>query len=278
MELAGKVAIVTGSSRGIGRAYALALAIEGATVVVTARTVTEPVVVPTGTAPSERQVKGGLPGSVETTASQIRRANGKALALGCDVTKEDDIRALVARVVDEFGKIDILVNNASIFPRSNYLKETPEQFGAIFDTNVLGMYLMCKHVLPHMISRRSGSVINISNGGSMGTGASRGTVTGRDLMFYHMSKAAINRMTTFLADEVSDYSIAVNALTPGIIKSDGMDDALGADFDYENDTIATILPATVEVLGPPLLYLAKQTAQTCTGRYVQTPEWGKSWP
>jgi NAD(P)-dependent dehydrogenase (short-subunit alcohol dehydrogenase family) len=81
MELTGKVAIVTGSSRGIGRAYARALAGEGATVVVTARTVTEPVVVAGGTAPSELQVKGGLAGSVETTASQIRDADGTAIAL-----------------------------------------------------------------------------------------------------------------------------------------------------------------------------------------------------
>jgi len=278
MELTGKVAIVTGSSRGIGRAYARALAGEGATVVVTARTVTEPVVVAGGTAPSELQVKGGLAGSVETTASQIRDADGTAIALGCDVTNEDDVRNLLARVTDEVGKIDILVNNASVFPRGHYLEETQEQFDAVFHTNVLGMYLMCKHVLPHMISRRAGSVINISNGGSTGTGASRGTVTGRDLMFYNMSKASINRMTTFLADEVSEYGIAVNALTPGIIKSDGMDDALGADFDYEKDTVTTILPATVDVLGPPLLYLAKQTANTFTGRYVMTPEWGKTWP
>ncbi len=278
MELTGKVAIVTGSSRGIGRAYALALAAEGATVVATARTVTEPPSVPTGTAPSERQVKGGMPGSVGTTVSEIEGAGGKALALGCDVSNEDDVRALVARVIEEFGQIDILVNNASVYPRGNYLKETPEQFDAIFHTNVLGMFLLCKHVLPHMIARRSGSVINISNGGSTATGASRGTFTGRDLMFYNMSKAAINRMTTFVADEVSDYDVAVNALTPGIIKSEGMDDALGADFDYEKDTVTSILPVTVDVLGPPVVYLAKQTAKTCTGRYLQTPEWGKTWP
>ena len=277
MELKGRIAIVTGSSRSIGRAYALALGQEGATVVTTARTLREPAPVGAGAGPSQRQVHGGLPGTIERTAAEITAKGGQAVALRCDVTKEEEVKKLVAEVIARFGKIDILVNNAANYPRGNFLQETPEQFDAIFHTNVLGPYLMCKHVLPHMIKQRRGRVINISNGGSTAPDAARNTVTGRDLMFYNMSKAAVNRLTTHLADEVAQYDIAVNALTPGIIKSAGMDDALGGDFDYAKDGVTIVAP-TVEYLGQPLLYLAKQTAKTCTGKYLKTPEWQNTWP
>ena len=261
MELKGKIAIVTGSSRGIGRAYALALGEAEAEVVAVARTLNEPATVKPGAAPSDRQVHGGMPGSVSGTAQAIVAAGGKAIALGCDVSQEPEVQALVA----------------AVYPRRNYLEETPETFDTIFHINVLGYYLMMKHVLPHMIQRKSGSVVNISNGGSLATNASRRGQIGRDLLFYTMTKATINRMNSFIADEVAEYGIAVNALTPGIIKSEGMDDALGDDFDYTGDGIQ-ILPATPEILGPPLLHLAKQTAKTCTGQIFKTPEWGKTWP
>lgn len=275
MEFTGKVAIVTGSSRGIGRAYARALGAEGAQVVAVARTLKEAPKSAGG--PSERQVRGGMPGSVSTTAQLITTAGGKALPLACDVSQEQQVQALVADVIKRFGKIDVLVNNAAVYPRCNYLEETPESFDTMFHINVLGYYLMMKHVLPHMIKRKSGSIVNISNGSSQMTTASRGGETGRDLLFYTMSKATINRMNSFIADEVAEYGIAVNALTPGIIKSEGMDDALGDDFDYGKDGVK-ILPATPEILGPPMLHLAKQTAKTCTGQIFKTPEWGKTWP
>lgn len=277
MELKGKIAIVTGSSRGIGRAYALALGEAEAEVVAVARTLNEPATVKPGAAPSDRQVHGGMPGSVSGTAQAIVAAGGKAIALGCDVSQEPEVQALVADVIKRYGRIDVLVNNAAVYPRRNYLEETPETFDTIFHINVLGYYLMMKHVLPHMIQRKSGSVVNISNGGSLATNASCRGQIGRDLLFYTMTKATINRMNSFIADEVAEYGIAVNALTPGIIKSEGMDDALGDDFDYTGDGIQ-ILPATPEILGPPLLHLAKQTAKTCTGQIFKTPEWGKTWP
>ena len=277
MELQGKTAIVTGSSRGIGKSYAIALAQAGASVVLAARTQKHAVAPPRPVTPGQRQVAGQLPGSLDETAAEIAALGGTAVAIPCDVTQESSVKALVAATIARFGRIDILVNNAAVFPRGHYLEETPERFDTLFHVNTLGYYLMCKHVLPHMITQRSGSIVNLSSTGTLMGGAGKSSAVSKDLLFYHMSKAAINRMTTFIADEVSEYGIAVNALTPGGNKSPGMDDAMGADFDYAAES-RTLPPPTPERLGPPLIYLAQQTAATYTGKIVTTPEYGKSWP
>ncbi|MSQ26295.1 MAG: SDR family oxidoreductase [Dehalococcoidia bacterium] len=277
MELRGKTAIVTGSSRGIGKSYAIALAQAGASVVLAARTQKHAVTPPRPVTPGQRQVSGQLPGSLDETAAEIISAGGTAVPISCDVTQENSVQALVATTIARFGKIDILVNNAAVFPRGHYLEETPERFDTLFHINVLGYYLTCKHVLPHMIKQRSGSIINLSSTGTLMGGSGKGNAVSKDLLYYHMSKAAINRMTTFLADEVSEYGIAVNALTPGGNKTPGMDDAMGADFDYAADR-RPLPPPTPERLGPPLIWLAQQTAATYTGKIVTTPDFRKTWP
>ena len=121
MEFSGRVAIVTGSSRGIGKAYAVALAKAGASVVVAARTMQQHVAAASGGPRGLRHVEGTLPGTIGETAAQIEAAGGTAVAVKCDVTQEEDVKAIVRQTMDRFGRIDVLVNNAAIYPRFKYL-------------------------------------------------------------------------------------------------------------------------------------------------------------
>ena len=275
MELSGRVAIVTGSSRGIGKAYAMALAQAGASVVVAARTLQPQVAVASGGPRGRRHVEGTLPGTIGETAAEIEAAGGTAIPIKCHVTQEEDVKAMVRQTMDRFGRIDVLVNNAAIYPRFKYLEVPPDGFDTVMHVNVRAPYLCSKHVLPHMIQAKSGSVINITS--NAGEKTSRGTTIGEDLIMYALAKASLNRLTTFLSLEVAEYGIAVNALSPGLVRTDGLDDALPEGYDFDTDPYDW-RPATPEVLGPAIVALARQTAQTMTGKIVHTSEHGTSWP
>ena len=275
MELAGRCAIVTGSSRGIGKAMAIALAQAGASVVLAARTQKEPGDLEKSMSRGSRQLAGLLPGTIYQTAAEIAAGGGEALAVPCDVTSEQAVQAMVSQAMDRFGKIDLLLNNAAIFPRYPYLEATPEAFDNVMHVNVLGYYLTMKHVLPHMIHRGSGSVINVTAGTA--TGRSVKTRLGADLILYGMSKAAVNRLTTFVADEVRAHGIAVNALIPGLIETPGNEDALPEDFDYAKEGHKPF-PASPEVFTRPITFLATQTAESFTGNIVHNMEYGQTWP
>ncbi len=275
MEFQGKVAIVTGGSRGIGKAYALALAAEGASVVVAARTEKEATAAQKSTGRGDRHVQGLLPGSIHQTASEIVALGAQALPVRCDVTSEEQVRAMVAKTMERFGRIDVLVNNAAIYPRYKALEITQEQLEQSFRVNTLGQYLCAKHVLPVMIKQSSGAVINLTARTAETT--VQGWSPGQDLMAYAITKAGVNRMTTYLAQEMSKHHAAVNALVPGMIKTQGLEDALPEDFDYSDDRVSWHLP-TPERLGPALLFLAQQTAESFTGKIVHTDEFRKTWP
>ena len=276
MELRGKCAIVTGSSRGIGKAIATALAQAGVSVVVAARTREEPKVIPFNLRRGDRQVAGLMLGTVYQAASEIEALGGEALAVPCDVTREADVVGMVTAAIERFGKVDILVNNAAVFPRYHYLETSQDELEQVLRINLVGYYLTCKHVLPQMIERGSGSVINVTAGSATGGGARRSKLS-RDLMAYAVSKAGVNRLTTYIADEVRGDGVAVNALIPGVIATPGMDDALPSDFDYEEEGVRAY-PALPEVFAGPILFLASQTAETFTGDVVHNMEFGKSWP
>ncbi len=274
--LEGKVAIVTGGSRGIGKAYALSLAMAGASVVVAARSDTAREAAPAGLSKGEAHVRGLLPGTIQETVAEIEALGRDALAVRCDVSKEDDIKALVATVMERFGRIDVLVNNAGTYPRYGSLEIDPEEFDWSFRVNTLGPYLCCKHVLPIMIAQKSGSVINLTSRTSM-IMPFEGWTPALELLVYAVTKAGVNRLTTYLAGEVAPHNIAINALVPGMIVTDGLRDAMDDDYDFDHDKV-NWLPATPDVLGPALLYLAKQSAQTFSGRIVITDEFGDTWP
>jgi NAD(P)-dependent dehydrogenase (short-subunit alcohol dehydrogenase family) len=204
MILSGKVAIVTGSSRGIGKAIAIGFAAEGASVVVAARTEAE----------SEKKS-----GTIYQTADAIRARGGKALPLTCDVTSEESINNMVENTISKFGRVDILVNNAGAafyYP----VTETPlKRWELVLRVNLTGAFLCSKAVLPQMIEQKGGSIINISSLAS--DERDEGTVpTG---IAYGVSKAGLDRLTWGLATEVGRYNIAVNALKPHtVVDTDGM--------------------------------------------------------
>lgn len=248
-RLEGKVAIVTGASRGIGKALAVAFAKEGAKVVVAARS----------------ETVGSLPGTIHQTADEIKAAGGVALPLRCDITKAPEIEALARRTVEEFGTVDILVNNAGIGSFSSILKVSLERWDKVFATNVRGAFLCSRAVLPTMIKNRRGSIINITSMAARVTDVSHGP--------YAASKAALERFTMCLAEEVRGYNIAVNALDPGLILAPG--NIQGVTSHGREWTLVGRRPP--ETVVPAAIFMAYQDAHF-TGRVMKAQEFYVTWP
>ena len=198
LKLKGKVAIVTGSSRGIGRAIAIAMAKEGADLVVAARTEVE---------------KEHLPGTTYETAHWVKREGRRALAIRTDITDDQQVAEMVKKTVAEFGRIDILVNNAGIGSPDSVLDISIKRWDLIMAVNLRGTFICTRMVLPHMIAQGSGHIVNLS---SILATTIKGGVA------YGVTKAAIARFTQGLAGEVKDYNIAVNALRPGYTETEGV--------------------------------------------------------
>ena len=189
-SLADQVTVVTGAGRGVGRAIALALGRAGATVVAVARTRFD----------------------VDETVALISQSGGKGWAAAVDVTDRPVVDQLIHDVLDETGRIDVLVNCAGSFTSLDPVWETdPELWWRDVTTNLLGTFLCTRSVLPAMINRRTGTIINLSGGGADGPAP---YWTG-----YASSKAAILRFTDSLAPEVARYSIQVYALLPGLVRT-----------------------------------------------------------
>lgn len=251
--LAGKVAIVTGASRGIGRALAVGLARTGAAVACAART--------------EREQPGGLPGTIHATADAIRAAGGEALALRCDIGSAADIADLVDATATRLGAVDILVNNAMTPTRAAFADSTLEQWDDSMRVNVRSLFLTCRAVLPRMAERGGGSIINISSGAadSRVTGMPPGYLT------YSVAKAAMERFSTALAGEFAAADIAVNALRPGAVKTETAVHELGEQWDWTGWT-------EPEAVVPAVVFLAGQRADGVTGRVVDSTQFGVTWP
>jgi len=198
MNLSGKVAIITGSRRGMGKAFALGFAQAGADVVICGR--------------SDDETLQEVAGGIEATGRRV-------LALKADVCQEADVENMVSKTMEKFGRIDVLVNNAGVafhFP----LQETPlKRWMLVINVNLTGAFLCSKHVVPIMIKQKSGSIINISSGSA--TDNELGPVpTG---IAYGVSKAGLERLTLGMATELGQYNIAVNAIKPvRPVNTDGM--------------------------------------------------------
>lgn len=188
-RLKGKVAIITGASSGIGAATAERFAAEGAAVLVADR--------------------NGL-GALEV-AGQIVASNRQARAFGMDVSQEATIEAMVRLALDTWGQIDILVNNAGVGSVEHVLIATPEEFDRVFAINTRGPLLCCKHVLPHMLARGCGAIVNIASI------SSACGIPGQGI--YAPSKAGILQLTRQLAVEFAGRGIRVNAVSPGTIET-----------------------------------------------------------
>jgi citronellol/citronellal dehydrogenase len=202
-KLDGRVAIVTGASRGIGAEIAKLFAREGARVVCAARTLNEG---------DHRLLAGSLAG----TAGAIRDAGHQALAVAADVSNEDDCRRLVAAARDAFGPVDILVNNAALTYYVPIAKFGVKNWVRAFAVNVHGPFMLSQLVLPDMFARRRGAIVNISSGAAIGPGRTpfRDARPANGGTMYGATKAALERFTQGLAQEVDGHNISVCAVAP----------------------------------------------------------------
>ena len=199
-RLTGKTAIVTGASRGIGEAIARLYAEEGANVVCAARTLNE----------GDHMLEGSL----ANTVRQIADAGGTALAVACNVSSEAECRSLVDATVDTYGTVDVLVNNAALHYYLPIVDYDVNRWTRAFAVNVHGPFMLSKFVLPHMIAQGSGAIVNVSSGAAIGPGRGPYEQAGRGGTMYGASKAALERMTQGLAQEVAEHNIAVSCYSP----------------------------------------------------------------
>jgi len=238
-RLAGKVALVTGAAQGIGRAYALALAQEGA------RVCASDVVAPT-----------------ETVAA-IREAGGEAVGHRVDVTDQVLVDAMVADALATFGRIDVLVNNAALFATlkmKSFLELDPGEWDRVMAVNVRGTWQVTKAVAPVMARTGGGSIVNISSGTVF-----KGSPF---LAHYVASKGAVVALTRALARELGDSKVRVNALAPGLVMSQGVQDHPG----WNEAAKAIVASRSLKRDSRPedmvgaLLYLASDDSAFVTGQ------------
>jgi dehydrogenase/reductase SDR family protein 4 len=191
IDLTGKIAIVTGGTRGIGLATAAGLASAGATVVVSSR----------------------KPEAVERVTKEIVAAGGKAVGLTAHVGKMDECRKLVADTIAQLGGVDIVVNNAAANPVFGPVENTDEgAWAKIMSVNLQGPFEICKAALPTMIARGGGAIVNLSSIG--------GVSPEQGLGIYSVSKAAIISLTQVMAREWGRHNVRANAICPGLIRTD----------------------------------------------------------
>jgi citronellol/citronellal dehydrogenase len=247
MKLAGKVAIITGASRGIGKSIALAFAREGAAAVIAART---------------EQEGGKLPGTIYQTADEIRAFGGRALPIKTDITIDEEVERMAKRTLEEFGRVDILVNNAAANFNATILDLTIKRWDLMMRVNLRGTFLCTKAVLPTMVAQRSGNIICMTS-----PAAKRRAPPGE--VCYSITKAGIELFCWGLAQEVKQYNIAVNDLYPESgVATDG----------YKVVFQKTVTEETLRRMKKPeeiaeaALWLATQDASTFTGRSVNDEE------
>jgi 3-oxoacyl-[acyl-carrier protein] reductase len=242
MLLEKRVAIITGGARGIGRAVALRFAREGAiSVIVDIRA-----------------------GEAAETIKQLDDINNDGLFIQCDVSNSTQVRNLVDRVINKYGKIDILVNNAAISPPENSIADiTEEEWDRVLAVNLKSVFLCCQAVLPYMKKQRYGKIINVS---------SLGAITPAPFMAdYAAAKSGVVALTRSLALEAASFNICVNALLPGITRTDLHDAVIpeGMTKDEHFTQAARMIPlkrvADPDDIAGVALFLASELSRYVTG-------------
>ncbi|MBV9611448.1 MAG: glucose 1-dehydrogenase [Acidobacteriaceae bacterium] len=240
-KLKNKVAVVTGSSKGIGAAIAKQLAADGAKVVVNYS--------------SSRE-------GAEKVVSDITKDGGEAVAIGGSVSNEADVNRLFTETKKTFGKVDILVNNAGVYAFAPLEHVTAEEYKRQYDTNVLGLLLTTKAALPHF-PPEGGSVVNISSVVS--------TLAPPAASLYSSTKGAVDAITKSLAKELGPRHIRVNAVNPGYVVTEGTRSAGLPDSDFERRAVAQTplgRAGQPEDIAPPVAFLASDDARWITGETI----------
>jgi 3-oxoacyl-[acyl-carrier protein] reductase len=240
-KLTGKVAVVTGASKGIGAAIAKQLAADGASVVVNYSTSRE---------------------GAEKVVTEITEAGGKAIAVGGSVAKQSEIDSLFAETQKAYGKLDILVNNAGVYSFASLEDVTGDEYKRLYDTNVLGLLLTTKAALPHFPAE-GGSVINISSVVSSLAPASTS--------LYASTKGAVDTITKSLAKELGPRGIRVNSINPGLVITEGTHTAGIVGSDFEAGAIASTplgRAGQPEDIAPPVAFLASDDSRWITGETI----------
>lgn len=198
MSLEGKVVIVTGARQGLGKAIATGMAEAGADLVISDRVLDD--------------------GKLEGVAGDIRKLGRRALTIGGDITVEADVDEMVKKTIDEYGRIDVLVNNAGVTAPDSYLKIPVRRWNMIINVNLNGTFLCAQKVLPQMIEQGSGKVINVSS------------ILAKEIRFsvaYGTTKAAVERLTIGLAREMRHHpGIAITCVRPYFVKTEVVMDFL----------------------------------------------------
>ena len=237
--LDGKIAVVTGASRGIGRAIALRLGLEGATVIVNYN----------GSEEKALQV-----------VKEIEEKGGKAEAIACNVSDYEASGVFLEGVIKKYGKLDILINNAGITRDNLLMKMSEEEFDAVINTNLKGVFNCMKHVSRQMIKQRGGRIINISSvSGILGNAGQAN---------YCAAKAGVIGMTKSFAREAASRGITVNAIAPGYIQTDMTDVLSDSVKEASLDQIPMKRFGTPEDIAAAAVFLASEPAGYITGQVI----------
>lgn len=239
LDFTDRVAIVTGASSGIGAAFAKALAGQGASVAILARRVEK----------------------LEAVAAECEAAGGKCLPVTCDVTSEDSIKQAVAKVKAEFGRVDILINNAGVCEFAPLEDHTTAQWDKVIATDLSSIFLMTREVAPLFKEQNYGRVINIASVGALEAGAVQ--------IGYFAAKGGVLQMTRALAAELAPYGVLVNGIAPGVFATEMTDGMLEADGSLVLKARTCLKRfAEPEELCPQMLLFASEENTYCTGQTI----------
>lgn len=244
MRFQGKVAIVTGGSKGLGKAIAKQLAHEGASVVINGRDMN----------------------ALEEATQEIRREGGQITAIQADVSKSEDVKAMIDKVIEDYDRIDILINNAAVFAESVRIMDLEEEeWDRVMTTNLKGVFLCAKAVIKHMVKQKSGKIVNMTSFTGKTGRVVYSTFGGPTKAHYCASKAGIISLTKSLAYELAPYNINVNGVAAGSVAPEGTPEE-------KKEMIIPLVPlgrmGTSEDVSASALFLASAESSFITGEII----------
>ncbi len=238
-DLTGKVALVTGGSRGIGRHLAIAMARRGATVVITAR---------------QLDSSPGQGGTLRGTVEAIEAEGGVAIAIPASITTPEGAEELIAQTVAQAGRMDILVNNAAVYPGGLIADTSPEDWEYAVAVNLNAVFYLTRYALPVMAGQGGGRIVNVSTDMALHYRAAR--------IVYSATKAAVDHLSLGLAEETRAQNIEVNVWTPGYVRTD-----MGGPGARD----------PVESVEESFMWMVSQPPMALTGRILRKIEFGQTW-